>query len=72
VYAWVNSAQIRIDIDPVDIMIEMSAHKVPDGDPKKLSAPIAEKIRAWKKENNFDLPINLTVIPVAWALEIGI
>ncbi len=44
-YAWVNAAQIRIDIDPVDIMIEMSAHKIPEGDASKLSKPIAAKLK---------------------------
>jgi hypothetical protein len=71
-YAWVNASDIRIDIDPVDIIVEISAHKVPDGDPKKLSGPIADKIRQWKAEHQFTQPINLTVTPVNWALEIGI
>jgi hypothetical protein len=71
-YAWVNASQIRIDIDPVDIIVEISAHKVPDGDPKQLSGPIADKIRHWKDEHRFEQPINLTVTPVNWALEIGI
>src|SRR4051812_42157958 len=72
VYAWVNASQIRINIDPVDIFIELSAHKVPDGDASKLSKPIADKIRQWKAEQNFAQLINLTVIPVQWQLEIGI
>jgi hypothetical protein len=72
VYAWANASQIRIDIDPVDIFIELSAPKVPDGDAAKLSKPIAANIKAWKQEHNFDHPINLTVTPVAWQLEIGI
>jgi hypothetical protein len=72
VYAWVNASQIRINIDPVDIIVELSAHKVPNGDPKTLSGPIADKLRQWKADNSFQQPINLTVTPVAWALEIGI
>lgn len=72
VYAWVNASQIRINIDPVDIFVEISAHKVPGSDPKNLSQPIAAKIRQWKQDNAFDYPINLTVTPVPWALEIGI
>jgi hypothetical protein len=71
-YAWVNASQIRINIDPVDIFIELSAHKVPDGDPNQLSKPIAAKIKQWKQEHHFEPPINLTVTPVNWALEIGI
>jgi hypothetical protein len=72
VFAWVNAAQIRIGIDPVEIMIEISAHKVPDGDATKLSKPIAAKLKQWKADNNFTLPINLTIIPMQWQLEIGI
>ncbi len=71
-YAWANASQIRIDIDPVDIFIELSAHKVPDGDASKLSKPIAAKIKQWKADHNFHHPINLTVTPVNWQLEIGI
>lgn len=72
VYAWANVSQIRINIDPVDIIIELSAHKVPNGDAGKLSKPIAAKIKQWKTDHNFTQPINLTVTPVNWQLEIGI
>ncbi|MGH7195819.1 MAG: hypothetical protein ACREGA_03510 [Candidatus Saccharimonadales bacterium] len=72
VYAWVNASQIRINIDPVDIFVELSDHKVPEGDASKLSKPIASKIKQWKTENNFTQPINLTITPVKWQLEIGI
>lgn len=72
VYAWVNASQIRIGIDPIDIIAEMSAHKIPEGDPYKFSKPIAAKIKQWKSDHNFTEPINFTLVPVAWALEIGI
>jgi hypothetical protein len=72
VYAWANASQIRIGIDPVDIIIELSATKVPDGDAGKLSKPIAAKIKQWKTDHDFSQPINLTIVPVNWQLEIGI
>jgi hypothetical protein len=72
VYAWANASQIRIDIDPVDIFIELSASKVPNGDASRLSKPIALKIKQWKLDHGFREPINLTVTPVHWQLEIGI
>jgi len=72
VYAWVNASQIRINIDPVDIFIELSAQKVPNSDPSVVSKPIADRIRQWKIDHNFNQPVNLTVTPVQWQLEIGI
>ncbi len=72
VYAWANASQIRIGIDPVDIIIEMSAHKVPQDDASLLSKPLVAKIKQWKVDHNVTEPINLTIIPVQWQLEIGI
>ena len=57
-------------IAPIEIFVEMSAPKIKDLD--KLTGDIKNKIIEWKKETNFAYPINLTIIPMSWKIEIGI
>ena len=48
----------------------MSAHKIENED--KLMNEIKSKLSDWKKKNSFQHPINLTLIPMQWKIEIGI
>lgn len=70
VFVYANSAQIKIKIAPIEIFVEMSAHKIKDED--ELIKDIKKRISAWKKETNFPHSINLTLIPMHWKIEIGI
>ena len=70
VFVYANSAKIKVQIAPVEIFVEMSNHKITDED--TLMSGIKEKLSAWKKEKNFLTPINLTLIPMHWKVEVDI
>ncbi|MDO8500111.1 MAG: hypothetical protein Q7S66_05680 [bacterium] len=70
VFVYANSAEIKVKIAPVEIFIQMSAHKIEDRD--ALTKELVSRISAWKKENNFNHPINFTLIPMDWKIEIDI
>lgn len=70
VFVYGNSSEIKIKIAPIEIFVEMSAHKIKDED--LLIKDIKERLSAWKKENTFPHSINLTLIPMNWKIEIGI
>lgn len=70
VFVYANSSQIKIKIAPVEIFIQMSAHKISDED--ALVKEIKSKLSSWKKKTSFSHPINLTFIPMNWKIEIGI
>ncbi len=70
VFVYANSAKIKVQIAPIEIFVEMSAHKIKDSD--ALIAEIKAKLSGWKKESGFMHPINLTLIPMNWKIEIGI
>ncbi len=70
VFVYGNSAEIGIDIAPIEIFVEMKASLIMDQD--KLIADIKSQLSVWKKESNFSHPINLTLIPMNWKVEIGI
>ena len=70
VFVYANTAKIKVQIAPIEIFVEMSAHKIEDAD--ALIAKIKERLVSWKKEANFAHPINLTLIPMNWKVEIGI
>lgn len=70
VFVYTNSSQIKIQVAPIEIFIEMSASKIKDKE--QLASDIKERLGLWKKTNVFAYPINLTLIPVDWVVEIDI
>ena len=70
VFVYANSSQIKVKIAPIEIFVQMSSHKIKDVD--KLVNEIKAKLSDWKKKNAFHHPINLTLIPMNWKIEIGI
>ena len=70
VFVYANSSQIKIKVAPIEIFIQMSAHKIKDED--ALVKEIKSKLSNWKKKSSFQHPINLTFIPMQWKIEIGI
>jgi hypothetical protein len=70
VFVYGNSSQIKLKIAPIEVFVEMSAHKITD--PDKLIHEIKDKLVEWKKTTDFKHPINLTLIPMQWKIEIGI
>ncbi len=67
---YVNTSHIKVEVAPIEIFVQLSAHKIADQD--KLIADLKEAFIKWKKENNFPHLINLTLIPMNWKIEIGI
>ena len=70
VFVYANSSQIKVKVAPIEIFVQMSAHKIKDVD--KLVSEIKSKLSDWKKKNSFHHLINLTLIPMNWKIEIGI
>lgn len=70
VFVYANSAEIKVQVAPIEIFISMSAHKIVDA--SKLVANIKSQLAQWKKINSYKQPINLTLIPMQWNIEIGI
>ncbi len=70
VFVYGNSSDIKIKIAPVEIFVEMSAHKIENLD--ELTAKIVARLSEWKKENNFITPLNFTLIPMPWKVEVKI
>ena len=70
VFVYANSARIKVQVAPVEIFVEMSDYKIKDE--SVLIADIKEKLSEWKKATGFKLPINLTLIPMHWKVEVDI
>lgn len=70
VFVYGNSSQIKINIAPIEIWVEMSDHKVMDAD--VLAKSFRAGLEAWKRQADFPHLINLTLIPVHWKLELDI
>lgn len=70
VFVYANSSQIKVKIAPIEIFVQMSAHKIKDLD--SLVLEIKSKLSDWKKQNTFPHLINFTFIPMEWKIEIGI
>jgi hypothetical protein len=70
VFVYADSSKIKVDVAPIEVFVEMSRSIVLAKE--KLSEDIKNKISSWKKENNFNHPVNLTLIPMDWKFEVGI
>ncbi|MAZ41058.1 hypothetical protein CL654_02990 [bacterium] len=70
VFVYANSSQIKIKVAPIEVFVEMSAHKIKDAD--QLIGEIKSRLTEWKESNSFAHPLNLTLIPMNWKVEIGI
>jgi hypothetical protein len=70
VSVYANSSQIKVKVSPIEVFIQISAHKVADFD--ILMAEIKQQLLVWKSKHLFQHPINLTIIPMNWKFEIGI
>ena len=70
VFVYANTAKIKVQIAPIEIFVQMSAQKIADAD--ALVAEIKAKLVEWKAVSGFKHPINLTLIPMSWKIEIGI
>jgi hypothetical protein len=70
VFAYANSARIKIKVAPIEIFVEMSAHKIKD--PDILLIGLKTRLSDWKKQSQFPHQMNLTVIPMPWKIAIGV
>jgi hypothetical protein len=70
VFVYANTAKIKVQIAPIEIFVRMTTGKI--GDLDILMKEIKSKLQEWKKQVNFTHPVNLTIIPMNWKVEIGI
>ncbi len=70
VFVYANSSQIKINIAPVEIFIEMSTEKINNVD--ELAETIKSDLHQWKEKTEFPYPLNLTLVPMNWKIEINI
>lgn len=69
-FVYANSAHIKVKVAPVEVYVQMSASIIPDMD--ELFSKIQNQVSLWKKENNFQFSINLTLMPMQWKFGIDI
>lgn len=70
VFVYTNSSEITVKIAPVEIFVEMSSHKIKNRE--ELVKKIKDSLSEWKKLSSFPHPINFSLIPMDWNIEIGI
>jgi len=70
VFVYADSPKIKIDVAPIEVFIEMTGRIIEDK--TLLLQEIKSKLSEWKKENNFEYPITLTLTPMDWIFEVDI
>lgn len=70
VFVYANSPEIIVKAAPIEVFVEMSAHKIKDLD--ALTAEFVSRLKEWKVKNDFQTSVNFSVIPMPWKIEIGI
>ena len=69
-FVYANSAHIKVKVAPIEICVQLSAHKITDMD--ELFQKIKTQLSSWKKDSGFRHPINLTLMPMEWKFEVDI
>lgn len=69
-FVYANSAQIRMNIAPIEVFIEFSASKIEDRD--ALFEDIKTELASWREKTGFAQPINLTLKPMDWKFEVNV
>ena len=70
VFVYADSPRIKIGVAPIEIFVEMSASKV--ANKEELFQAIKTPLSQWKKLNNFEYPITITLTPMDWRFEVDI
>lgn len=70
VFVYGNTSHIKVKVAPIEIWVEMSDHKIQDAD--ILAKSFREGLSQWKQQTDFTHLINITLIPMAWKLELDI
>ncbi len=70
VFVYCNSARIKVRVAPIEVFVNMSAHKIPSVE--GMLSEFKARFVTWKKEVQFKHPINLTLTPMPWKFETGI
>lgn len=70
VFVYGNTARIKVQAAPIEVFVRMTAAKIKDEN--VLLHEIKAKLAEWKASAGFQHPINLTLIPMHWKIEIGI
>lgn len=70
VFVYADSPKIKIDVAPIEIFVEMSASKVLNRE--SLFQEIKNNLSSWRKDNDFNNPITITLTPMDWRFEVNI
>jgi len=70
VFVYANSSRIKVKIAPIEIWVHMSAWKIKDLD--ELMNQVKTRLSDWKKQEQFPYPMNLSIVPMQWKVEIDI
>src|SRR4051794_35008733 len=67
VFLSADSPQIKINIEPIDVLVMISEHKIIDT--QELAADIRRGLAQWKKTVGFSHNVNVMLLPMAWKME---
>ena len=70
VFVYANSSQVKVKVAPIEIWVRLTAAKIKNID--DLIIQIKNRLSDWKKQVEFPHPINLSIIPMDWKVEIDI
>jgi len=70
VFVYADSPRIKINVAPIEIFVEMSASAITEKE--SLFQDIKTDLSTWKKDNNFSIPIAITLTPMDWVFEVDI
>ena len=72
VSVFANSNQITINAAPMEIYINAGLGAIPEGDKQKMLETIITEIKKFKAEKGIEIPINISIVEMAWKVGVGV
>lgn len=66
-FAYGENPKIKVGLAPLEVYVKITRPKIINE--QKLAGELRDKLSAWKKQANFNHPINILLMPMDWLVE---
>jgi len=72
VSVFANSNQITINAAPMEIYVNAGSGAIPNGDKQTMLDTITKEVKKFKQEKGMSIPVNISIVEMAWKVGVGV
>ena len=69
---FANPYQITVNAAPMEVYVNAGSGAIPNGDKQKMLDDITNQEKKFKTEKGIDIPINISIVEMAWKVGVGV